>query len=78
MARVGFPAFLYGGGAKQEGTIKLNGKLVMIPASSENTFSGAGLSVEMKKGDDGEDTMIVRVPGASDELGFNGYSTCNS
>jgi hypothetical protein len=79
MTRVGYPSFIYGG-AKQDGTIKLNGKLVMLPASSAGKYSDAGLTVEMREqeGADGEATMILRVPGAPDELGFRGYSTCNS
>ena len=79
MTQVGFPSFIYGG-AKQEGTIKLNGKLVMIPAAGGDIYSDAGLTVEMREGEGAEEeaTMIVRIPGAPDELGFRGVSNCNS
>ena len=78
MTQIGFPSFVYGG-ADQGGTIKLNGKLIMIPASGDNAYSDAGLTVEMRENEGAEEeaTMIVRIPGAADELGFRGYSNCN-
>ncbi|MGB7405438.1 MAG: DUF6692 family protein [Pacificimonas sp.] len=76
MDRVGLPSFIYGGG--EGGTIKLNGKLVMLPQAGNVTYADAGLTVEMDEnagsGDDA--TMIVRIPGAADEVGFRGYSSC--
>ncbi|NCP23853.1 MAG: hypothetical protein GW854_06865 [Erythrobacter sp.] len=79
MTKVGFPSFIYGGD-QANATIKLNGKLVMLPATEANTFSGDGLTVEMAEnvGSDAEATMIVRIPGAPNELGFRGVSSCSS
>ena len=77
MDRVGYPTFVYGG-TKREGTLKLNGKLVMIPATEDQSFTGEGLTVEMREGEgsDDEATMVVRISGASNELGFRGFSNC--
>lgn len=79
MTEVGFPAFVYGG-TQPVGTIKLNGKLVIVPGTGTDTYSEAGLTVEMREqeGAEGEATMIVRAAGAPDELGFRGFSSCNS
>ena len=79
MTRVGFPSFLYGGSARQ-GTIKLNGKLVMLPARGGASYADAGLTVEMREeeGSGEEATMILRIPGAPDELGFRGFSNCGA
>lgn len=78
MTEVGFPAFVYGG-SRPEGTIKLNGKLIMVPAQSATRYAGGDLTVEVqqRQGDNGDATMIMRMAGTPDELGFRGFAKCN-
>lgn len=82
LTEVGLPSFVYGkeGG---EGTIKLNGKLIELPSSGSGTYAEDGLSVATRStdeeyGDDGrrEAELVVKLPGAKDELGFRGYEEC--
>ncbi|MGB7406624.1 MAG: DUF6692 family protein [Pacificimonas sp.] len=76
MDRVGFPAFVHGGNGG--GTIKLNGKLIALSQGGNGTYFDGGLIVELDEnagsGDDAK--MIIRIPGATDELGFRVYSSC--
>lgn len=78
MTEVGFPAFVYGG-SRPEGTIKLNGKLIMVPAQSATRYAGGELTVDVQQRQDagGDATLILRMAGTPDELGFRGFATCN-
>ena len=78
MTEVGLPAFVYGG-SRPEGTIKLNGKLITVPAQSASRYAGGDLRVDMQQrpGADGDATMIMRLAEAPDELGFRGFARCN-
>ena len=78
MTEVGLPAFVYGG-SRAEGTIKLNGKLITIPARSPGGYAGGDLSVEVRQRDasGGDATVIMRLAGTPDELGFRGFARCN-
>jgi hypothetical protein len=65
------------------GTIKLNGKLVPLPAAGEGRFAQGDLSVILRPraeegaaGLPGMD-MIVLVPGAQDELGYASFVDCS-
>ena len=52
----------------------------MLPASGGASYSDAGLTVELRDtaGAEEEATMIVRIPGAPDELGFRGFANCET
>lgn len=83
LTQVGYPSFVYGG-PQNTGIIKLNGKLIPLPAVSETTFEQSGLSVVIRPVDEefGDDSMreaeiIVMLPGAKDELGYRGYESCS-
>ena len=78
MTEVGFPAFVYGG-SRPEGTIKLNGKLIMVPAQSGTRYAGGALTVDVQqRGDAGGDaTLVMRMAGTPDELGFRGFAKCD-
>lgn len=80
--RDAWPAFAYAaqGGP---GFIKLNGALVALPRVHEGQFADGGLRVSlMPVGSAGtraamrEAKLIVRLPQASQELGFRGYAEC--
>ena len=64
------------------GTIKLNGKLVPLPAQGEGRFAQGDLGVVLRPRDEQGDAglegmdMIVLLPGAEDELGFAGFVDC--
>ncbi|MDT0577004.1 hypothetical protein RM533_12580 [Croceicoccus sp. F390] len=77
---VSFPAFVYDAA---RGTIKLNGTLITLPATSEGRFAEAGLQVlvrpietDFDSGGRRKAEMIVQLPDAPDELGFRGYEVC--
>jgi hypothetical protein len=77
---VGFPSFLFepGGG----GTIKLNGKLIPLPATGERRYEDGGLLVTLRPVDETGNAglkameMIIVPPGAKDEIGYRGYVQC--
>ena len=81
LTEVAHPSFVYRQG--EAGTIKLNGKLIRLPATGENRFADSGLSVVLKpngeKGDAGLEgaDMILVPPGAKDELGYSGFVDCD-
>ncbi|MFN2260248.1 MAG: DUF6692 family protein, partial [Parasphingopyxis sp.] len=80
MTRVGFPSLLFGG-REGDATIKLNGKLITLPAAGDGLYRDGGLSVLLRRPEgevDGlqEAEMIVMLPGAKDELGFRGFADC--
>lgn len=81
LTEVAHPSFLYRAG--ERGTIKLNGKLIVLPAAGENRFAGDGLSVTLRpNGDEGDAglegmNMIILLPDAKDELGYSGFVDCH-
>jgi len=80
LTEVGFPSFLYGREAR--GAIKLNGKLIILPKTSENRFEGDGLIVRLQPvdgvGNAGLQSIdfVIVPPGAKDEIGYRGYVRC--
>lgn len=81
LTEVAFPSFVFTRGG--EGTIKLNGKLVPLPASSNGRFADGNLSVTLRPRNESGDAglqgmdMIVLSPGEKDELGYAGFLDCN-
>lgn len=80
MTTVGFPVAVYGASS----VLKLNGKLVRLTREAEGRYGDGGVSVAFRPLDGGVERggsfpaeMVVRLPGAADELGFHGYSTCS-
>lgn len=77
--RVGFPAFVYG---PARGVIKLNGKLVPLPAGAEGSYGEGAVRVTLRPLSDDEERgqvlteLVVRLEGKPHELGFHGYSEC--
>ena len=79
--RVGYPVFLYATGPGGSGTIKLNGKLVTLPATSDGVFADGGVSVRVRMLEaEGEGQrpaeLVLRLPGARNELGYHGFTEC--
>lgn len=80
MASVGEPVVVYG---PQQAVVKLNGKLVPLPASGTDSYATDGVTVTVRpvEGEaeaEGafEAEFILRLPGAKDELGYHGYADC--
>lgn len=77
--RVGLPVFVYG---SPTGLIKINGKLVRLPAGGEGRYAEAGVRVTVRPLSDREDggqfpaELVLRLQGAPNELGFHGFSEC--
>ena len=78
--RVGLPVLAYGGASA---VIKLNDRLVPLPATGEGRYSAGGVTVTVRPLDEepaGEEAfeteLVVRFPGTPDELGYHGYSRC--
>jgi hypothetical protein len=82
LTEIAFPSFVFARGGT--GTIKLNGKLVPLPAKGEGRFAQGDLSVILRPRDESGDAglpgmdMIVLVPGAEDELGYAGFVECKT
>ena len=80
LTEVGHPSFVYRPGDR--GVIKLNGKLIPLPAVGKNRFEDSGLSVTLfPNGDTGDAglpgmNMVLVPPGAEDELGYSGFADC--
>ena len=80
LTEVAFPSLAYEPG--QRATIKLNGKLITMPATGPRAYSEGGLEVLLRpvegEGDAGLplEEMVVILPGAEDELGYRGYRQC--
>lgn len=77
--RVGYPVLLYGSSA----VAKVNGKLVSLDGAGDGRYESGGIRVsveppgeERTAGGTFEARMIVRLPGAPNELGFDGFSDC--
>ena len=84
LTEVALPSFVYGG-AEADGTIKLNGSLITLAAGEDGIFRDGELTVQVRRidteaaaEDPREAEMIVRLPGAADELGFRGYEICGN
>ena len=78
--RVGLPVLAYGGASA---VIKLNDRLVPLPATGEGRYSAGGVTVTVRPLDEepaGEEAfeteLVVRFPDTPDELGYHGYSRC--
>ena len=82
LTEVGFPSFVYKPGT--EGFIKLNGKLIPLQTAGQDRYSSGKLLVATRDVDEtgnaGLEAMevIVVPPGAKDEIGYRGYTECNS
>lgn len=80
LTEVAFPSFVYDGGGR--GAIKINGKLVPVTASGAGSYASGELRIQTRMLDDEGNAglqmqeLIVAAPGAKDELGFRGYTTC--
>lgn len=75
---VGFPIFVYG---PATGVLKLNGKLVPLPARGDGVYAEGPVSVTIRPLDDREDELfgaefVLRLESAPNELGFHGFSGC--
>ncbi|NIP83442.1 MAG: hypothetical protein GWM90_31130 [Gemmatimonadetes bacterium] len=81
--RVGYPAFVFG---STTGVIKLNGRLVPLPAGGDGLYAEGAVTVTVRplSGEDGgaEDggqvpaELVLRLQDAPNELGFHGFSEC--
>lgn len=80
LTEVGFPSFLFEPGGS--GAIKLNGKLIPLPAAGERRYQDGELLVALKPVDETGNAglkameMIIVPPGAKDEIGYRGYVQC--
>lgn len=80
LTELGFPSFVFAPG--EAGAIKLNGKLIPLPAAGRGRFSEGGLRVILRPRDERGDAglagmdMIVLPPGAKDEIGYAGFIDC--
>lgn len=78
---VGFPVFLYGANT---GVIKLNGKLIPLPARGDGVgvYEEGGVQVSVRPLDDpvGDEPfpaeLVLRFQDSPNELGFHGVSAC--
>lgn len=78
MTAVGEPVVIY---EPRQAVVKLNGKLVPLPASEGDTYAADGVTVtvrplETKAEGTFEAEFVLRLPGATDELGYHGYADC--
>ena len=76
---VGLPAVVYG----TEAFVKLNGKLIALPAAGQGRWAAAGVEITIAPLDDGADRtarhdaeLVMRATGMSPELGFHGVAEC--
>jgi hypothetical protein len=82
MTRVGFPVFLYPSAGQGPGVVRLNGKLIRLPAAGSREYSadGVGVTIRALEEPDGEGPfpaeLVLRLPGAAHELGFHGFAEC--
>ena len=77
--RVGFPVFVFDDAA---GVLKLNGRLIRLPASGEGRYSAGSASITFRplEGDSDEGLyaaeLVLRLERAPNEIGFHGYAEC--
>lgn len=81
MTRVGLPVLAYG----STGVLKLNGKLVPLPAQGAGRYAADGVGVTVRPlGEEAEEggpfaaELVLRLPDAPDELGFHGFAECDA
>lgn len=80
LTEVGFPTVVYEPNA--QAFVKLNGKLIPMQAEGTDRFVSDGLLLAMRTLDDEGNAglqaqeIIIVPPGAEDELGYRGYTTC--
>lgn len=79
MTRVGLPVLVYGSDA----AIKLNDKLVMLPAAGARRYAADGVTVTVRPLDEDAAAggrfaaeFVLRLPGTATELGYHGFSEC--
>jgi hypothetical protein len=64
--------------------VKLNGKLVPLRREGDGRYRAGGIDVTVRPLEDPEDgerfaaEFVLRLPGASNELGFHGSAACGS
>lgn len=80
MTAVGEPVVVY---SPQQAVVKLNGKLVPLPASGADSYAADGVTVTVRPLDgeeQGEDAFeaefILRLPGETNESGYHGSAAC--
>jgi hypothetical protein len=83
MTRVGLPVLVYGSAG---GVVKLNDKLVPLEAAGDGRFAADGVTVTVRPLEDDAGTtpdgelfeaeLVLRLPGAPNELGFHGFAGC--
>ena len=79
--RVDFPSFLYSSSGTSA-LIKLNGKLVPMSGSGGGGFTSGGVRAQIREIAEGEgdelrqSELILMLPGAPNELGYRGFSSC--
>lgn len=78
--RVGLPVFAYG----STGVVKLNDKLVPIPATADGRYAAEGVTVTVRPltrdaggGEPFVGELVLRLPNAPHERGYHGFSECN-
>lgn len=76
--RVGLPVFLF---ASDTGVIKLNHKLLRLPAAGDGFYRAGSVTVAYRKLDDAQDglfpaELVLRLRDAPNELGFHGFTEC--
>ena len=82
LTRIGFPSFIHdgpGGG----GVVKLNGKLIPLPAQGPGRYAQDDLRVVIRPLETGFDDagmreaeLILMLPGAKSERGYRGFEDC--
>lgn len=80
MTEIGFPVLVYSA-TGPSGIIKLNGKLISLARTGDGSYESDGVSIRIRPLSDqisGQHPaeMVMRLPGASNELGFRGFSAC--
>lgn len=80
MTRVGLPVLAYG----STGVLKLNDKLVSLPATGGGRYGAEGVTVTVRplseNQRDGESFVaefVLRLPHAPHERGYHGFSECD-
>ena len=80
LTEIAFPSFVYD--RSGQGAIKINGKLIPVTASGPGSYTSGDLRIQTRMLDDEGNAglqmqeLIVAAPGAKDEFGFWGYTTC--
>lgn len=79
MTRVGLPVFVYG----STGVIKLNQKLIPLEGLGSGRYASGPVDVTVRPLEEAVEDgsqfpaeLVLRLQGASNELGFHGFSEC--